>query len=318
VKREPLVYAVLLVAALALAFRSWTHEDQSQFKAGSFELWHEQPDAIVSIDYSEPGQHLVMQRLGPKDAPYLWATEDTSAFRMDEGTSRRLLEALAAPRAERDLGTADARARRAYGLDTSRTRVVVRSRSASRELLIGMNTVDRTGDWYALEPRSGHVYVMPALQLPPLTGAAQMLLERRLHAFSSDSVGTVSVRSADRTVARRRIVAADRTAPGMARASWVPLSGAAQPDTAFATFMMDLNGAAAASYAARENPRAMPLVLRVDYADNQGRAQGFLELFQRPGTDGKAEYFARTELTGTLVRLYPGLGDALTTAARGL
>ena len=318
-KREPLVYSVLLVAALALAFRSWTHEDRSEFVQGKIELWQGQPDAIDSLEYFEPGHHLVLRRAGPEKARYLWATEDTTDFRLDAGAAQRLLEALAAPRAELDLGAPDARARSAYGLDSSRTRLLVHFRNGSRELVLGTSTVDRSGDRYALERSSGHAYILPALQLPPLTDAAQLLVEHRLHAFAPDSVATANVRTAGQTLAVRRIPAKGAANGPPAPARWVPVAGGAHADTAFPSFMMNVEAAATASYAAREDARTMTPVVRVAYADTRGRSLGFFELFQRPGNGGKSEYFARTELTGTLVRLYPGIGDNLADAvAKGL
>ncbi len=313
-KREPVVYAVLLVAALALAFRTWTHEPTLDADAGKLPLWSGQPEAIDSVEYSEPGHHLVMRQRGSPSARYLWATDDTASVRMDAGTGERLLGAVASPRAERDLGAPNPRTLRAYGLDTSRTRLVVHFHDGTRELLLGGITVDRTGDTYVLERRSGHVFILPSLEFPPLADAANLLVEHRLHSFAPESAATVTVRFNGRSLTMRRLRSETRTG-GIVRPAWVPASGAGQPDTAFANLMLRVDATAASSYAAREDPRALTSVLRADYADNRGHALGFLELLQRPGPDNKPLYFVRSELTGVPVNLYPGAAQELLTAA---
>jgi hypothetical protein len=316
-----LTYAVLLVASLALAFRTWTHEDRGETAAGTVQPWQRRADDVVALEYTRPGQRLEIQRRGTGDAAYLWATVDTSAFVVGADAGQRLLDALASPHALRDLGTPDARERHGYGLDTARTRLLIRFRDGSRDLLMG-GTTYMTGDRYVLDHASGHVYVLPQGAVSPLDDAAQMLPERRLHAFTPERVAAVTLRGAGRTLSMRRLAGAGGgtgEAGAPAPSGWAPAAGPERPDPAFGTFMQRLDGLWAASYAAREDSRTLVPVLRVDYADRWGRPLGFLELFRRPGSGPSPEYFARTELTRVLVRLYPGAGDNLAAdVAQGL
>ncbi len=310
-KREPLVYAVLVVAALAVAFRTWTHQDRVATSPGTVEPWHESPDALLGLEYTGPGKRVEIHRAGPADSSYLWATVDTSAFVVGEDVGQRLVSALATPHALRDLGVPANAQRHAFGLDTAHTRLVIRFRNGSHDLLIGGKAY-LTGESYVLDRSSGHAYVLSADALAPLENAANMLPERRLHAFPPERVATVVVRGGGRTLNMQRLGPAptDQT-PSATPAAWAPSAGPQRPDAAFATFMQRLNDLWSAAYTPRVEVRTLTPVLRVDYADARGHALGFLEIFRGPGSGPSAEYFARSELTRVLVRLYPGAGDNL-------
>jgi hypothetical protein len=221
----------------------------------------------------------------------------------------------------RDLGVPAARARQGYGLDTARTHLVIRFRDGSRELLIG-GTTYVAGDRYVLDSTSGHAYVLPQGTVAPLESAAQMLPERRLHAFQPERVAAATLRGAGRTLSMHRLPGAGGAAGAAAGATpsgWAPVEGTQRPDPAFGTFMQRLDGLWAASYAAREDPRTLATVFRLDYADRWGRPLGFLELFRNPGPGPSPQYFVRTELTRVLVRIDPGAGENLATdVAQGL
>ncbi len=330
-KREPLVYTVLVVAALALAFRTWTHQDRSTPAPGTVEPWHESADAFVALEYTRPDRRVEIRRQSAGDTTFLWATADTAGFLVDADGGKRLLDALATPQALRDLGIPNARERQAYGLDTARTRLVVRFRDGSRDLLVGA-AVYLSGDRYVLERRGGHVFVVPADALVPLDDPAPSLMQHRMHAFTPEQVAAVTVRDARHPVAMRRHASAP-AAPGASPppAGWVPATGPQRPDAVFATFMQRLDALWAASYAPRVDPRTLTSIMRVEYADARGRPLGFLELFRAPGqapapSAGSApgqppapEFYVRTELTRTLVRLFPGAGDNLAAdVAQGL
>jgi len=315
VRREPLTYAVLLVAALGLAFRAWTHEKGEQPAPGSIEPWHRAANDIVGLQYTGPGLHVEIERRGTGDAAYLWATTDTSAFVVGADVGQRLLDNLASPQAVRDLGVPAARARQGYGLDTARTHLVIRFQDGSRELLIGGPTYVAS-DRYVLDRTSGHAYVLPQGTVAPLENAVQMLPERRLHAFQPERVAAATLRGAGRTLSMHRLAGG---AGVPAASAWVPVAGTQRPDPAFGTFMQRLDGLWAASYAAREDLRTLATVFRLDYADRWGRPLGFLELFRNPGPGPSPQYYVRTELTRVLVRIDPGAGENLATdVAQGL
>ncbi len=309
-RREPLVYAVLVVAALGVAFRTWTHQEQSAPAPGSIQAWHDHADAIDSLELTQPGKRVLIRRVEDQGTPYLWATTDTAAFVVDGDAGKRLLDALAAPQALRDLGKPNARELRDYGLDTTRTRLVLHFRGHTRELLMGAPTY-YTGDRYVLARPGGHAYVLPQQTLAPFADPGQLLMQHRLHTYAPDRVAAVTLRAAGRTWSMHRLPSAatpDGTPPTPA---WAPLTGPQRPDAGFATFMQRLDGLWASSYAARQDPRVLTPILRVDYADVRGRPLGFLEMFRRPGQAPVPEFFVRTETTRFLVRLFPGAGDNL-------
>ncbi len=307
-RREPLVYAVLLVAALGVAFRTWTHEEQAAAAPGSAEAWHERADAIVSLELTRPGQRLLIRRLDPDGTPYLWATTDTAEFLVDADAGQRLLDALAAPQALRDLGKPDAHTRQVYALDTARTRLVVRFGGRTRELVVGAPTYF-TGDRYVLARPGDHAYVLPQQTLAPFDNPGQILMQHRLHTFSQDRVSAVTLRGAGRTWSMHRLGPVTSPNGPAAPPAWAPMAGPQTPDAGFATFMQRVDGLWAMNYAPRQDPRALTLILRLEYADARGRPLGFFELFRRPGQAPVPEFFARSETTRVLVRLFPGAAD---------
>ena len=317
-KREPAIYAALLLAALAVAFRTWRREDRPSAAPGTVVPWHERADAIVALDYNWPGHRIQIRRLGPAGSSYLWATEDTTGFVVDSAAGQHLLDGLATPHALRDLGAAGARQRHAFGLDTTHTRLVIGFRDGRRELTIGSATYF-SGDRYVLDGASRHVYVLPQETLQPLESADEMLVEHRMHGFKPGRVAAVTLRAGARTWTRHRLGPVTDSAAAAASATWAPVTGPQRPDAAFATFLQRLDALWAVSYATHLDPRALTPVLRVDYADGHGRPLGFLELLRRPGAGPTPEYFALSELSRVPVRLYPGVGDNLSSdIANGL
>ncbi len=310
-RREPLVYAVLVVAALGVAFRTWTHEERAAAAPGAAVAWHERADALVSVELTQPGHHVLIRRLDPDGTPYLWATTDTSQFLVSDESGPRLVDALAVPQALRDLGVPNARERRDYGLDTTRTRVVIRFGKRTRELLVGAPTY-YTGDRYVLAQPGDHAYVLPQATLAPFDSPEQLLMQHKLHTFSQERVAAVTLSAGGRTWSMHRLGPAGAPkGPVPPAGAWAPLTGPQQPNVAYATFLQRVDGLWAAGYAPRQDPRALSPVLRLDYTDARGHALGYLELFRRPGQAPVPEFFARTETTRVLVRLFPGSADNL-------
>ncbi len=301
-KREPVVYGILVAAALLVAFRTWTQADRADAPVGTT-LWHERADRIESIEYHRPGHDLLLVRRDANtDAPYFWATADTTAFQVGGEAGKRLLDALAAPVAVRDLGVPNAAERHEYGLDTARTRLVVRAGGRTRTLLVG-GSVYSTDERYVVDPSSKRAYVVQQQAVQALENADQMLLERRLHAFQADQVGSVTLSSGKRTRTMRRV--GDNPATG---AIWTAPTGKAQADVTFANFMQRLEGMWVTGYAARENPAALTAVMRIDYRDKGGKPHGFFELW-RTTAGSPPQYFLRTELTHTFVRPFAGAAE---------
>ncbi len=304
-KREPVVYAALLAAALLVAFRSWRQPERLE-TPGTVALWRARADRIQAIEFVRPGHRVDIQRhAAGTDSTYLWAIADTASFLVGGQSGADLLDALAEPQALRDLGKPSAADRHAFGLDTSRTRLLVRLPERTQELLIGAQ-VYSTGEHYVLETRTGHVYVLTSQAVQSLENAPQMLVERRLHAFTSDKIGSVAVTAVGRT--RTMFRTGDNPTTG---GNWAT-TAASKPDVSFAGFMQQLEGLWIAGYTPRENAATLTRVLRVEYTDKRGKPLGYLELFTRPGAGPTPEYYMRTELTHVLVRTITGSGENVT------
>jgi len=303
VRREPIVYGALLAASLLMAFRTWRAADRPDAPRG-VELWRDRTGDIQAIEFERPGTKLQIQRRGAgSDSAYYWATTDTAAYLVGKDAGKRLLDALAAPVAERDLGKPSAADRRAFGLDTARERITVRLSDRTRRLLVGA-TVYSTDERYVLDEGSGHVYPLRPDITQTFENADGLLPERRMHAFAPDQVGGVTVSGGGRTRAMRR--AGDNPATG---GNWVAPNGDQKPDVAFAAFMQQLSQLYVQGYAPRETGAGLTLVMRVDYTDKRGRPLGYLELLSRPASGPTPDYFLRSELTRGFVHGWSGTAD---------
>ncbi len=302
-KREPIVYGVLLAASLLVAFRTWRGADRADAPKG-VELWRDRADDIQAIDFERPGEKVHIQlRAGGTDSAYYWATADTAEYLVAKDAGQRLLDALAAPVGERDLGKPSAADRHAFGLDTARERITVRLSNHTRRLLVGAS-VYSTDERYVLDEGSGRVYPLRPDITQTFENAAGLLPERRMHGFAPDQVGGVTISGGGRTRAMRR--AGDNPATG---GNWVAPSGDQKPDVSFAGFMQQLGQLYVQSYAPRETGAGLTLVMRVDYTDKRGRPLGYLELLSRPASGPTPDYFLRSELTRGFVHGWSGTAD---------
>lgn len=308
-KREPIIYAVLLLAALGMSYGTWTRQGRvSDGETAGVQIWDDDADRIVGVVYAKPNQTVRVERRvdsAGRDPSYLWAIVDTAEFVVAEDPGKRLLEMLAAPRALRDLGPADAEKRKTFGLDSATARLTVQFRERERELIVG-GPVFATADRYALEPTRDRIYVLPAELVQPLDNALSLLPERRLHWFAPSRIGTVTVRSGERTRTMLRTSGDTYSA-----ATWAPPEAPERADQTFANFIQRVEQLWVSRYAPRLDPATLTLVLRVDYVNERGRPLGFLELYRRPGQGETPEYYVRTELTRVPTRTYDGLAQGV-------
>jgi hypothetical protein len=299
-RKEPVVYAALVVVALGAAFQTWVQANRTTQPQTGVPIWRDNAERVREVSYGAQGKQLHITVRDPgTDTAYLWATVDTSAFVVQQDAGKRLLHSMASLHALRDLGAVDAPKRHEYGLDTATTHLVVRFQGRSHDLLVG-GAAFMTGDRYALDSANGRVYVVSHETLEPLMYATGMLPERRLHAFRAQDIADVTVRSAARSRAMHR----SGGAPGLA--TWTPPDAPQQPDTGFARVMERLADLGVQNYAPRVDPATLTLLLRADYRAADGRSLGFLEMYCAPDSGAALQYYLRTELTRVLVHTYQG------------
>lgn len=310
--RLVVVHAVLLVAALLLAWRTWAGDDVQPAAPGSVLLWNGAPEDVTSVVYEGEATRVLLEQRRDEAGSYLWATVSPAGaggagepvqFLVGEPATR-LLESVAAPRAIRDLGAVDAEREREYGLEEAPARLVVDLGSGGRELLIGA-TVFGTRDQYVKDPASGRVYVMPGGTIGSLENAESMLPERRPHAFTFDRVSEATLRTerGERTMVRTGTSA-------LGTRSWAPPERPDQPDQTFANFMDRLQQLWIADFAASVDREGLRRLLRVDYSDAAGRPLGHVELLRDDRGDDP-EYYVWTEHSRVPARISRSIAEAL-------
>lgn len=324
-----LTHAALLVAALAFAYQTWTRDEAAIRSTGSVTLWDENPDNIVTITYGDRRKSLVVDRRSDELGSYLWgvrqsrprapgeaaasqpsgAIPDTIQFLVGQEEGNELLATLATPQAVRDLGIAVDTLKDDYGLAEDTALVSVQFGDRVRELVIG-GSVFGSGDRYALDPTSGHVYVLPGAMMNLLAGADVTLTERRLHDFRPERVASLSLTT---PTGQRSMVL---TAAGVAgQYFWAAPETPNEPDQTFTNFMGRLDELWITDFRVDIDAATLASILRVDYLGPNGELMGFLELYKRtnpdPEAQGRSEYFLRTELTRVLTKTYEGMADVV-------
>ena len=93
---------------------------------------------------------------------------------------------------------------------------------------------------------------------------------------------------------------------------WTPPDGDA-PDAAFANFMQRVDQLAISGYEDSPPAEALPVLLRMDYLDEDGDSIGFLEVFQDAAAE-RDPYYLRTERTRILAGAVTALAERVAEA----
>ena len=69
-----LIQAALLVAALGVAYQTWTREEGAADSPGSTRVWEGRPEELSSLTYRSDEVRTVIERREDDAGSYLWAT----------------------------------------------------------------------------------------------------------------------------------------------------------------------------------------------------------------------------------------------------
>lgn len=310
------IHAGLLVAALVLAFFTWTSGNTPEADTNLVEIWDRDPARLVSVTFRSAVRTLQLERRSGADTTYLWGIETTrqqprvagpdstardssaapaapSAPQVDQypigeqGTA--LVETLARLRAVRDLGKANADERAAYGVTPASDTLTLEFRGGERRILALGGSVVGGGDRYVLDTKAGRVYVLPANLVQPFEVPTALRL-MKLQNFEFDDVRGVVLRAGGTERVMKRAPTAEPpyvvwTAPG-----------SDQPDQAFANFMGQFDALWVAKYRPDVKTDTLQNIVRIAFLSASSDTLGRLELFRtRAGTP--ATYFVRTTAT---------------------
>lgn len=312
---EPVVWGVLLVVALGLAYQTWTRDPEAMARNPSATIWDGTPDRITSIHYSaiDGNETTVERRTAPDGSSYLWATAIRQNVVPDEFTPTptgiadtahfmvgpmgdRLLELLAAPFSPREIGQVAEDSYERYGLDEPLARVRVRIGDATHEIEVG-GEVYGEGNRYVREPSSGRIYVLSSEALVLLADAEYHLLDRRIHSFDASQVAWVTVHAGDR---QRTMYRSDGALPG--ESIWSSAASPDQPDQTFANFMERAGRLWAVEYYPDLDISGSDPVLRIEYYAADSTMIGFVDMVRWTRDDGSTGYLFQTEHTRVPIR----------------
>jgi hypothetical protein len=327
------VHAILLLAALLLAFTTWRRDDSPASRSATTVVWEGKPADIASVVFRSESRTLELERRADGGRDYVWgketAPEPTTApapaprdsaqaahdttrvapparMRTEEfpvgQNGDALLEGLATLRVVRDLGTADSAKITAYGLSTPEGKLTIRLQDRRERVLSLGNRVVGGGDRYALDSAAHRVYVLANDLLRPFESGSAELRLTELQNFTPDRLAGVNVRTG---AGERRMQRQAGTVPAV----WMR-AGSAQPDQAFSNFMEQLNQLWISRYAPNVSVDSLQSILRIEYLDDDADNLGFMELFRTRGA-GARVYYMRTPRTIVPGEVYAPLGERI-------
>jgi hypothetical protein len=296
-------HAVLLVAALAFAYQTWTRGDGPPPAPESVLLWSADPDDVLGVVYEGPNVRTVFEPREDEAGPYVWVTAtfrrsgadgapagDSVVAFVGDAQADALVAALAAPRAVRDLGLVDSEQKSELGLDDSEERLTVDLDGESHALQIG-GVVYASGDRYVEMVEDGRIYVITARDINGLQNGSSILVERRVVHASPERLAEVTLRTGTRTRTMRK-------APGTPDAppAWTSPDAPDRVDESFGTFLERLERLSINRYVPGLDPASLRELAQVEYLDDEGELLQRLTLLRSPdGTD--AEYYVLSDRT---------------------
>jgi hypothetical protein len=309
-----LAHAVLLVAALAFAYQTWTRDDRALRAPESVVVWRADPEDVTRIVYQTPRVRVVLEPRSDEVGRFIWGTATFTRTGADaaagdsviqfvgDDQAEGIVEAMAAPLAVRDLGVADEEQKGELGLTDSEVTLTVEVDGETRELRVG-GDVYSSGDRYVENLADGRVYVFPANDMNGLENGGSILVERRVLQADANEVAeaTVTTPSSSRTM--RKITDASG-AP-----AWAPADAPGRPDQSFGTFMERLGQLTILAYAPELDPASLQELARIEYRDADGELLEQVQLLR--STAATPEYFVLSPATRGPARVYASGAEPL-------
>ena len=339
----PEVHGLLLVAALVLAWFSWTAGEQEP-ASSEVPVWDLGAGEIVEVVYHDEDREVALEKKSGEsgEAAALWAKTlrkrkkqavpekpepaeaepekpepEVKEFRVnDKGT--KAVERLRKPMAKRALGKLDPDREDELGLRDPEGTLTVRAGSKTHSLQVGA-TAFGGGLRYVRDAETGVAFVVEAALVDDFRWADARLVERELHAFAKDELTGFSIERGESRKGWTKKAAAEGAGPIWIEAGAV----SADADESAATWLSKLFRLRAHRYvrdsedvedvvAARSEEAR---VLRV--ALSAGEKKGYLDL-RKVGEDKEARFYARTEQTRGLVGVSRFLAEDLVRDLEGL
>lgn len=314
--RGAIVQGTLATLGLLGAYATWQREPDHA--AGEAVVIDVNRNDIGMIRYQDGSKWVELERRAPKggleDEPAVWlhvsATETPKVperWLRGNDSATKLFDRFAPLRAVRALGTLPADKQKELGLEGSKKVLQVKSKRGETRFVVG-NSPLNVSDPYVLNEADKRVYVLGSGLISELDGASFRLIDRTLHAFKTDEIQTVTVKSPESGKSREFV---QTGGANPATVKFAPKSAPAKPEEMVKNWhekVWRLYGAEILGEG--EKPAAgepQPLA-RIDYGDGH-KPIGFLEVGRvtaaplASGGAGTVDYYARTEHTAGWIKL---------------
>lgn len=307
-KRGPVVYGVLLIAALLFAYQTWTREEVVTPLTGDVLVWSIPPASIQAITFEAELRSIRVERRSDANGPYLWGSDTRrvqrtrrvkteqrpNQTRIRESSTREFLlsekgdalfENLSELRALRALGKIDENKRQLYDLHEQTETVSVIHDGGTHTLVVG-GKIYSGSDRYALDPSTGEVYVIAQSVVRDLSNGEAGLRLTRTHDFQDEEVGKVVVEVKGQKRTLLSITAKD--AQGRESRTWADAQKPDKADQTMSNFLNNIEALRPVNFMASTDVSGLELVMRVDYQTRVGAPLGWLELYRQPVPAGDA------------------------------
>ena len=316
-RRELTVHALLLVTSVAFAGIVWTRDKKPVGQAADVTVWPGRASDVTRVTYEGKSHRLMLEAkrdergrffVGSDACNTAPPTSSDGGIVQDPGASARtmnllsvsaaekLAEAIAPLRSPRALGPIGDDKAREFGLDIPDGTLVVVVGGVERRLVVGGVTPGGS-DRYVRNPETGEVYVLRGDIFRDIDTPEARLVERDLHEWKDGEVRRATLRA--RGKARDVVHGGSES-----KRVWADATSADQADETIGNWMGKLDRLRPTEYRTSP-PEPRTDVARIEYSS--GDLLGFLEIVKSPASDGKADYFVRTERT----RLFGKVSGAL-------
>ncbi|MDE2772640.1 MAG: hypothetical protein OXI46_02900 [Gemmatimonadota bacterium] len=314
--RIVVTHALVLLAALAVAYQTWSREDDATSSPGTVSLWDREPEDLTRIVYQTSGRRVSVERREDDTGAFVWVSvtidRDTTTAAPDsviefpgDDQAHDLIEAYAAPRAIRGLGAIDTQSQEEFGLIENTATLRIELGDDAHILRVG-GIVFASGDRYVQDPESGRAYILPARMVSSLHSAEGVLVERAVHPPPIlERVAHVTVRTNGDKRTIRRVAGATANS-----ATWDLPEEPGRPNQTFATFMERVERLSVMNYVPNLNLDDLDFLASIEYSDEDGFPVDRLELYRSSQGD-EPVYYVATDYTRVPGRVYSGLAEPL-------
>jgi hypothetical protein len=313
-KTGPAIHGALLVAALLVAYQTWTREEKVEPKTGAYTVWTERADSLQAITLETPDRTVRVERRGAGADAHLWGTETTSRkaprpprppvaegeeppppppepetvhvtreFPVGTGGDDAFAN-LSALRALRELAELSDERKEEYGLADSTDQLSASFAGKTRTLILG-GKVHGGSDRYALDPDSGRAYVIAGPILQPLERGEAGLRLQEIHAFDDDDLTGAVVVVGERERALVRTTVADDQGT---QKTWADAASPNEANLTMANFIDRISKLRPTRYESDIEVDDLELLVRVDYRTDAGKPPGWFELYRTRPADAPA------------------------------